>query len=88
MSVLSHLAVWIVPFELLPHSFWRLYNKPPAFQFCPHIICSALLTQGWSLTEVLLTIYIRILHFRRECVHVSVCVCALTYFEVSTLCRF
>lgn len=87
-SVLSRLALWIVPFEQLHHLLWRLYNKPPVFQFCPHIIrniCSALLTQGWSLTEVLFTIYNRILHFRCECVHVFIiCVCSLTYFGVRT----
>lgn len=62
-TVLSYLAVCIVPFEQLRHLVWRFYNKPPAFQFSIYGIRNiyfALLTQGWSLTEVFLAVYNRV----------------------------
>lgn len=78
-TVLSFLAVCIVPFEQLRHLVCRFY-KPPAIQFRLHSISgiySALLTQGWSLTEVLLTVYHGVLHLERQGVCVCVCICTL-----------
>lgn len=82
-TVLSYLAVCIVPFEQLRQLVWRFYSKPPAFQFSLHgirNIYSALLTQGWSLIEVLLTVYNGVLHLERQ--GVFVCVCMHLYFEI------
>lgn len=78
-TVLSYLAVCIVPFEQLRHSL----QQAPCLSVQPGIrnIYSALLTQGWSLTEVLLTVYNVVLHLERQgvCVHV----CMHLYFALT-----
>lgn len=62
------IIVCIAPFELLRHLVWRFYSCLPAFQLSPHSISdiySALLTQGWSLTEVLPKVYSGVLHLQK-----------------------
>lgn len=69
-TVLSYLAVCIL-LVLLRHSL----RQAPCLSVQPGIrnIYSALLTQGWFLTEVLLTVYNVVLHLERQGVCVYVC---------------
>lgn len=78
-TLLSYLAICIVPFEQLHHSVWRFYNR--AFQpaHWRYLLCDidSRLVFSWNVSHCLRG------DAGARCVHVSVCICTWDYFKVT-----